>query len=199
MSRLRNILLDRDGTLIRERHYLRRPEEVELLPGAASALHSLILRGYSLFLVSNQSGIGRGYFTEAQHGEVQARLTQLLAQHGVFFRTQLHCPHCPEQDCSCRKPRTGMWDRLRGEFGLLPEETAVVGDKLDDLRLGKRAGLGASILVLTGHGTSQAEGLGLSPPPGQWLEHDAGISRDIPDVIAKDLAAATSWLLNRHG
>lgn len=195
MSVLRNILLDRDGTIIKDRHYLCRPEQIEILPGAAGSLRRLSQAGFRLFVLSNQSGIGRGYFTVADQERVQAELAQMLERFGVAFRAQVYCPHDPQEGCSCRKPRTGMWSRLHRDFGLRPEESLIVGDKITDVRFGKNAGLRWSVLVLTGHGEQEALEHGILQPSGDWREESGSGSPDRPDVIARDLEAVSTWLL----
>lgn len=97
MSRVRNVLLDRDGTIIVEKHYLCDPAQVELAPGAGRALAELGRAGLGLYVVTNQSGIGRGYYGEADFLAVQARLDALLAEHGVRLDGVVHCPHDPKQ------------------------------------------------------------------------------------------------------
>jgi len=195
MNNLRNILLDRDGTIIRERHYLSRPEEVELLPEAGRALQRLSRAGFHLFLLSNQSGIGRGYFSEADLERVQARLDRLLSPYGVAFQSRLHCPHAPKEECACRKPRIGMWTALQREFGLRPEQSLAVGDKMTDIRFGKNAGLAATVLVLTGHGEREAGEHGIPAPTARWREEGGSAPREWPDVTAYDLEGLSAWLL----
>jgi len=195
MSVLRNILLDRDGTIIRDRHYLCRPEQIEILPGAAKSLRLLSEAGFRLFVLSNQSGIGRGYFTVADQERVQAELAQMLGRFGVTFRAQVYCPHAPQEGCTCRKPRTGMWSRLQREFGLRPEQSLVVGDKISDVRFGKNAGLSWSVLVLTGNGEQEALRHGIPQPNGGWREESVSGPPDRPNVIARDLEAVCTWLL----
>ncbi len=197
MKDLCNLLLDRDGTIIQERHYLSRPEDVELLPAAGSSLKRLNSAGFRLFLLSNQSGIGRGYFTESDLKAVRTRLEQMLGAYGVIFRGQVHCPHAPKEGCSCRKPRTGMWDTLRDQFGLHPERSLIVGDKMADVEFGKNAGLAATVLVLTGHGASEARELGIPEPSDRWRELENASARQWPDVVARDLDAVSDWLLGK--
>lgn len=182
--KLRNILLDRDGTLIKECNYLHDPDRVMLLPGAARALLTLQRAGCRLFLVTNQSGIGRGYFPEADYHAVQDRLAELLAAHGVHIEDTLFCPHTPDAGCSCRKPRTGMWTELVNRHGLRPGESIMIGDKLADIGFARNAGLAAAVLVLTGHG--EKERIKLSEHP------DAA-----PDFIAPNLELTARWLAAR--
>lgn len=155
------VFLDRDGTIIEERHYLSDPDQVVLLPGAGEALGRLQAAGCKLFLVSNQSGIGRGYFGLAELAACQKRLDDLLGPYGAAFDDTRCCPHAPEDQCACRKPRTGMWDELRAAWQLDAARCAMVGDKPEDLLFGARAGFAAAFLVLTGHGRESAAKLGL--------------------------------------
>jgi len=190
---IRDILLDRDGTLIEDRGYLSDPAQVTLLPGVAQALRRLTQAGRRVFMVSNQSGIGRGYFSPEDARACNARLAQVLAAHDVYFTDMLLCPHSPEEDCACRKPRTGMWDALRARHGLDAAHTAMIGDKSDDIRFGRTAGLYA-ILVLTGEGRSHAAGLGLPlPDTGVWTPKAPPLP-DQPHAVAADLAAAADFL-----
>ncbi|MCH5278086.1 MAG: HAD family hydrolase [Desulfovibrionaceae bacterium] len=160
------LFLDRDGTIIEDRHYLRDPGGVVLLPGAGEALGRLARAGVRLFLVTNQSGIGRGYFSEADFRACQSRLEELLRPWGASFAAVYMCPHGPEDHCACRKPRTGMWERARGAWNLDPARCVMVGDKPDDLLFGINAGMAAAFLARTGHGSRAAENLGL-PAPAQ--------------------------------
>jgi D-glycero-D-manno-heptose 1,7-bisphosphate phosphatase len=196
---VKNVLLDRDGTIIQERHYLRDPDQVELIPGAGQALKELVNLGCRLFLVTNQSGIARGLLTMGDYRAVQDRLAHLLAGFKVHFTREMICPHHPEEACTCRKPAPGMWTALQSEHRLDPAECVIIGDKVSDLCFGANAGLGASILVLTGHGRAAAQSLGLDtsfrgryqrpPRPGE-----AG-----PTILARDLAAAAAWIARVNG
>lgn len=168
------LFLDRDGTIIEDRHYLRDPDGVVLLPGAGEALGRLVRAGIRLFLVTNQSGIGRGYFSEAEFRTCQTRLDELLCPWGASFTDVRMCPHGPEDQCACRKPRTGMWEQARGAWNLDPARCVMVGDKLDDLLFGINAGFAAAFLVLTGYGAAAAEKLGLPAPVKASAEAQPG-------------------------
>ena len=195
MHILQNVILDRDGTVIKDKHYLSDPAGVELLPGAAEGLARLARAGVRLFVASNQSGIGRGYFAEADHRAVTARMNELLAEAGVRIEGAAFCPHAPEDGCTCRKPATGMWDALARDFGLDPAETAMVGDKPADVSFGLDAGLAASVLVLTGKGETSAAKLGIAPFEEDVLELPERTPRQ-PHAVARDLDAACAWLLD---
>ncbi|HDQ41396.1 MAG TPA: HAD-IIIA family hydrolase [Desulfonatronum sp.] len=190
-----NVLLDRDGTVIEDRHYLCDPELVQLTPGAGPALAALARAGCRLFLVTNQSGLGRGYFNHAQYQAVQDRLDHMLRPFGAAFAATAMCPHSPDHGCSCRKPLPGLWEELRHGHGLFPQQSMMIGDKAADILFAKACGLAASILVLTGQGRKAAQDMGLPPLRQGWLElHEKKPHQ--PDVVAKDLTAAARWILS---
>lgn len=191
---IRTLLLDRDGTVIEDRHYLHDPEGVVLVPGAGPALARLVGAGLRLFLVTNQSGIGRGYYGVADFEAVQHRLLALLAAQGVPIADTAYCPHTPDAGCACRKPATGLFDRLRARHGLEPTTTAVMGDSAADIAFGLALGAPLTILVMTGHGTRTAADLGLAPLAGPVLELPDRLAH-WPHVLARDLPAAVDWLL----
>ncbi|MCF8106496.1 MAG: HAD family hydrolase [Desulfohalobiaceae bacterium] len=191
-----DILLDRDGTVIKEKDYLCRPEELELLPGAGQALKSLQDMGCRLFLVTNQSGIGRGVFTLEDYHLVQARLENLLAEHGVFFQDEKFCPHPPSAGCTCRKPGTLMWQELVRDHDLYPETSLMIGDKPADLEFGAGAGLRGLVLVLTGYGRRTAERLGCPEIPDGSGFLELNRTGAGPDLLARDLPAAAAWIRN---
>ena len=196
------VLFDRDGTVIVDRHYHGSADGVELIPGAGQALGLLRERGMAAYLVSNQSGIGRGYFPESGWHECQARLQELLAAFGAGFEDARFCPHAPEEACDCRKPAPGMWESLKKEHGLEAARCAMVGDKVEDLLFGVNAGLAAAVLVLTGKGAACAQKLGLD----EALIRERGfvpVEVELPGACgsgtrlfaATDLAAAVRGLL----
>ena len=165
MLALTAILLDRDGTVIKDKHYLSDPTGVEFLPGVKESLSSLAGKGLRFFLVSNQSGIGRGMFSMEAAVAVNDRLADLLRPYGVTFTGVQFCPHAPEDGCNCRKPATGMWDTLQKQYGLDAGSTIMLGDKEEDILFAARAGLALRGLVLTGKGEDTAKRLAL-PRPG---------------------------------
>ena len=148
----RAIFLDRDGTLIVEKNYLHRPEDVELFPGAGAALKRLADAGFTLFIVTNQSGIGRGYFTLADAERVNERVSREFAHAGVRFEKTYIAPEAPDQPSRGRKPSPQFLFDARDEFDLNLAESFMVGDKLIDLECGWNAGVNKSILVRTGYG-----------------------------------------------
>jgi len=177
----RAVFLDRDGTLIAEKNYLCRPEDVEILPAAPVGLKRLCDAGFKLFMVSNQSGIRRGYFKLADVERVNERLCRDLARGGVRFEKIYVAPEKPEEPSRGRKPSPQFLFDARDEFGLDLAQSYLIGDKLSDLECGWNAGVRKSILVRTGYG--------------------AELERESPEIISRavvvdDLSGAADWILN---
>jgi D-glycero-D-manno-heptose 1,7-bisphosphate phosphatase len=160
MTGRRAAFLDRDGTIVQERHYLADPNAVELVPGTIAALRTLAAHGFVLVIVTNQSGIARGLYSEADFRAVQRRLESLLAAAGVVFDAVYHCPHHPEHTgpCQCRKPDLGMYDAAVADLGVDPSISIFVGDRIKDV-LPARALGGRGFLVRTGYGAMEEEAL----------------------------------------
>jgi D-glycero-D-manno-heptose 1,7-bisphosphate phosphatase len=148
--------IDRDGTLVVERHYLADPAGVELVPGAVEALRRLRAAGYRLVLVTNQSGIARGLYTEADFHAVQERLAALLATAGIRFDSTQFCPHHPDitGPCDCRKPAAGMFLRAAQDVPIDFARSIFIGDRLKDVLPARTLG-GRGYLVRTGYGALQ--------------------------------------------
>ncbi|WP_417247853.1 D-glycero-alpha-D-manno-heptose-1,7-bisphosphate 7-phosphatase [Celeribacter sp.] len=167
----RTLFLDRDGTVIVERHYLHDPEKVVLERGAAAALADFARRGYRLVMVTNQSGIARGLFTRAQMEAVNARVDALLADAGVRIDAWHVCPHKEGDGCACRKPATGMLDAAHAQEPVDWARSLIVGDKRSDIETGHARGV-RGILVETGHGAAnrdwaRANGVPVVPTIGE--------------------------------
>jgi len=176
------IFLDRDGTLIEEREYLSRPDQVIIFPGAAPALKRLQGAGYKVFIVSNQSGVGRGYFTMADVEAVNSHLLNELNREGVRFEKIYIAPEVPGMPSRGRKPSPQFLLDARDEFGIKLASSFMIGDKLIDLQCGWNAGVKRSLLVRTGYG--------------------AELERSSPDqitraVVVDNLPAAAEWILNQ--
>ncbi len=178
----RAIFLDRDGTLIVEKNYLHRPEDVEVFSGAGAALKKLSDAGFRLFIVTNQSGIGRGFFTMADAESVNERLDADVARDGVRFEKIYIAPEAPDQPSRARKPSPQFLFDARDEFNLNLAESFMVGDKLIDLECGWNAGVKKSILVRTGYG--------------------AGVEAESPEKLSKavvvdGLTEMAEWILSQ--
>lgn len=166
------VFLDRDGTVIVERHYLSDPDGVELLPGAVEGLRRMQELGLPLILVTNQSGVGRGYFGPDAVERVHGRVLDLLEAQGIHLTGMYSCPHAPDEDCACRKPLPGLIRTAAEELGLDTVQSFVIGDKPCDVNLGLVVNA-CSILVRTGYGSKHT------------------LSRDCaPDAIVDDLSGA---------
>ncbi len=176
----RAIFLDRDGTLIEDKDYLHKPEEVMLLSGATAALKQLQNAGFKLFLVTNQSGVGRGYFTMEDVEKVHVHLASELARHGVAFEKIYTAPEHPDQPSRGRKPSPQFLFDARDEFGIDLSQSYMIGDKLIDLECGWNAGVKKSILVRTGYGADVARNI---------------TGPNLQMYIADDLAAAANQIL----
>ena len=145
------VFLDRDGTLIVEKQYLRDPDEVVIEAGVVGGLALLRQHGHPLIVVSNQSGIGRGMFTLEDAQRVNDRVEALLLQDGIHLEGWYLCPHAPGVPCDCRKPAPGMAQAAARDLQLVLRGSFVVGDKQSDVELADAIG-GTGILVTTGHG-----------------------------------------------
>jgi D-glycero-D-manno-heptose 1,7-bisphosphate phosphatase len=156
------VFLDRDGTLVDELGFLRRPEDLRLLPRAAEGVRAFNAAGWRTIVVTNQSGLARGLFTADDLAAVHARLEAVLAEEGARLDAILHCPHHPEEGapplraaCECRKPAPGLLLEAARRFGLELGACWIVGDSRRDIEAGRRAGLAGELLVLTGKGKEE--------------------------------------------
>ena len=134
------VFLDRDGTIIADRGYLADAGGVELLPRAGQALARLTESGFLLVLVTNQSGIGRGYFSRRAVNAQHRRLQELLKGHGARFSAIEVCPHTTEDACNCRKPQPGMLQKAARRLRIDLAQSFMIGDKVSDVQAGKAAG-----------------------------------------------------------
>ncbi len=155
------VLLDRDGTVIENRGYVGDPEDVVLLPNAAAGLRRFRALGYGLALVTNQSGLGRGYFDTRQLAAVHQRLAAVLAEEQLVLDGIYVCPHRPEAQCTCRKPQPGLGLQAAEELGIDLRQSVLIGDKRSDIDCGRRLGA-RTILVRTGYG-AETEAAGTVP------------------------------------
>lgn len=170
----RVVFLDRDGTIIIDNGYLATPENVALLPNAAAGLRAMQELACRLVIVSNQSGIGRRFFSAAAVDTVNRRLVDQLAGEGISIDGIFCCPHRPDEGCRCRKPAVGLIEQARAVLNLDLRECFVVGDKPCDWELGRA--IGAIVIAICP--------TGVDPQPA-------------PDVAVPDLLAAASYMSRR--
>lgn len=175
------VILDRDGVINFDSDaYIKTPEEWQPIPGSLEAIGRLCAAGYRVAVVSNQSGIGRGLLDEKTLERIHAKMIAGVEAAGGVLSGIYFCPHAPEDDCQCRKPRTALMRQLKADLGLESfEDVPVIGDKLADLDLAAAVGA-RGLLVLTGKGADTAT---LAP---------------IGTEIYADLAAAVDDLLREH-
>ena len=141
------VFLDRDNTLIFDPGYIHEADKVRLLEGVGEGLKLLKDAGYLLIVISNQSGIGRGYYTPKEFWEVNKRLQELLKPYGVQIDDFFFCPHRPDEGCTCRKPETGMVEEAAKKWGIEVKESFVIGDKESDVEVAFRAGCRGGVRV----------------------------------------------------
>jgi D-glycero-D-manno-heptose 1,7-bisphosphate phosphatase len=153
----RIVLIDRDGTINIERNYLSAPEQIKLLPQSADAIKILRELNLPVVVVTNQSGIGRGFFDLKRLEEIHERLREVLRENGTDVDRIYFCPHLPEDECGCRKPLAEMAQRAAKDFDADLSKSFVIGDNVCDIELGKNIGAEATILVRTGYGKTVEE------------------------------------------
>ena len=177
------VFLDRDGTICEEVGYLNHVSRFRMFPFAAAALRRLNDSGYAVIIVSNQSGVARGYFPESLVKQVNQLMVQQLSEAGAKVDAVYYCPHASSDNCSCRKPKTGMLERAAGEHGIDLKRSFVVGDRHGDVELSQNA-QARGILVRTGYGEGE-----LAWHAAKWPAP--------PDFIADDLTEAVDWILRQ--
>ncbi len=170
------VFLDRDGTLNFDPGYLKRAEDFRFLPGVKSALKKLSAHGLKLFVISNQSGIGRGLITRADVQRIHKKMTAELKKSGVVLQEVLICPHRPDAGCGCRKPSPKLIQQAARRHKLNLWNSYVVGDKLTDVETGVRAGLQTVLLAPAKSSRGAIQ----------------------PDHVSSNLAGAARWILGRH-
>ncbi|MCI5116590.1 MAG: HAD family hydrolase [Candidatus Electrothrix sp. LOE1_4_5] len=184
------VFLDRDGTINEQMGYINHISRFILLPGAATAIRTLNEQNIPVVVVTNQSGLARGYFPPVLLDAVHAQMERELAAQDAHIDGLYICPHHPEAKeeqfrkvCTCRKPQTGLLEQAAAELELDLTRSFMVGDRWSDLKCGNRIGA-TSVLVLTGYGQGDLEYIG----PEQEIQ---------PDKIAEDLSEAVDWIIEQ--
>jgi D-glycero-D-manno-heptose 1,7-bisphosphate phosphatase len=174
------VFLDRDGTVNKEVNYLSKIQQLEILPNSAKAIKLLNENNFKVIVITNQSGVARGYFSKETLEEINDHLKGELAKDGAQIDAMYYCPHHPEEGCECRKPRPGMIERAKRKFDLDLSFSFIVGDTINDLETGHNIGC-KTVLVLTGYGKRE-----LNEQENWSLQ---------PDFIAQDLLDAVMWII----
>lgn len=179
------VFLDRDGVINENlKDYVRSLSQWTPLPGVFEAMARLCAAGHPLIVVTNQSGIARGFLDEAELARIHDRMSTMMLHAGGSFAGIEHCPHAPWDGCSCRKPETGMVDRALKRLALPERSGWIVGDAETDMELGRRTGL-KTVLVLTGRGRAQLD----------QIMRDGGPH---PDFVREDLGSAAGLILGQE-
>jgi D-glycero-D-manno-heptose 1,7-bisphosphate phosphatase len=177
------VFLDRDGTIAEEVGYLNHASRFRMFPFVAAAIRRLNEAGLPVVVVTNQSGVGRGYFPESLVRSVNELMEKQLAAQGAHIDAIYYCPHTSADSCDCRKPKTGMLDRAAREHALELGRSFIVGDRYGDIELAHNV-RGRGILVRTGYGEGE-----LAWHSAKWPVP--------PDFVADDLSKAADWILRQ--
>ncbi len=145
------IFLDRDGVVNVEKDYLYKIEDFEFIDGLFEALQYLKSLGFLFFVITNQSGIGRGYYQEEDFLNLTKWMIEQFQQKGIEISQVEYCPHSPEVECNCRKPKTGMIEKIAQNFQIDFQNSWIIGDKESDIECGINSGIGNTIQVRSGH------------------------------------------------
>lgn len=172
---VRGIFLDRDGVLIKDRGYVHTPDEVELMPGVIEGLRLLRDAGWQFYVVTNQSGIGRGMYSTEAMEKTHAHIRELLAKSDITIKSFYHCPHTPEEGCLCRKPGVGMLIQAAKEHGIALSKSWMIGDRSSDIAAGRLANM--KTIAVAAPGTEFAD------------------STSVPDAFVLNLEAAAAHIL----
>lgn len=167
--------MDRDGTLIEDGPFLSNPDGIRFLDGTFDALKQLQGHGFLLVLITNQSGVGRGYFSEKTLEEIHLRLKLLLKEQRIALDAIYYCPHGPEVECMCRKPNSGMFRKAIRDLSIDPLKSYAIGDKQEDALAAKQVGCKAILLRI-----------GSSPVNSPF------------DFLAPNLSLAVDWILKNE-
>jgi D-glycero-D-manno-heptose 1,7-bisphosphate phosphatase len=177
------VFLDRDGTICEEVGYLNHISRFRMFSFAAAALRRLNEAEYPVIVVSNQSGVARGYFPESLVQHVNEAMIQQLSEAGARLDAIYYCPHASSENCPCRKPKTGMLENAAREQSIDLRRSFVVGDRHGDIQLARNVGA-RGILVRTGYGEGE-----LAWHAAKWPSP--------PDFVADDLTQAVDWILRQ--
>lgn len=154
--RIKTIFLDRDGVINKEKNYLFRIEDFEFIEGVFSACKNFTKLGYKIIIVTNQSGIARGYYTLNDYEKVTAWMINQFKEQHINILDVFYCPHGPKDLCKCRKPLPGMFLTAQKKYNIDMENSWLIGDKEDDIQAAKNAGIKNTILVRSGHSIEES-------------------------------------------
>ncbi len=177
----RAIFIDRDGTINLDVHYLDDPDKFEMYPGVGEGVKKLKDSGFKVIVITNQSGIARGYFTEKQLSDIHERMKKEFREFDVMLDGIYYCPHHPDDNCNCRKPNTGLFEKAIREHNIDVKKSYMLGDKILDVGAGKKIG---ARTVLVPEPNMREEILSKKK---EWGYN--------PDYTADDFMGAVEWIL----
>lgn len=172
------VILDRDGTIVVDRHYLADPDALEFERGAEAGLRKMSALGLRLVVITNQSGIARGILSSERLQEIHERLKQMMHSIGAPLEAIYFCPHAPDEGCECRKPKLGLMRRAAEELGFDMSECIVIGDKDSDVEFGRRAG---ALTLQVGRGEARMP----APAGAEYLVRDLLEAADIIESLGR--------------
>ncbi|RXK10314.1 D-glycero-beta-D-manno-heptose-1,7-bisphosphate 7-phosphatase [Halarcobacter bivalviorum] len=153
----KGLFLDRDGVVNIEKNYLYKIEEFEFFDGIFDSLKKIQKLGYKIFIITNQSGIGRGYYSVEDFEKLTSWMIKEFKNNEIVISQVEFCPHGPNDNCTCRKPKTGMIDKILEKHQIDLENSWLVGDKSSDIKCAKNAGISNTIQVKSGHDFDENE------------------------------------------
>ena len=178
IRRIKAVFIDRDGTINQEKEYVNRIEDFELIPGSLEALKLLTENGIKIYIITNQAGIAKGFFTIEQFHRLTEHMINLFKNEGIEIEKVLYCPHHPDGivpeyaiECSCRKPNAKLLEDVIAENDYQTDEMALIGDKNTDIEAGRRLGI-KTFLVETGYGAE-----------GKWTTSATFVRRNLKDAV----------------
>ena len=174
------VFIDRDGTMAKDVPYCSRPEDFELLPESAEGIRLLNEQGFKVVVVTNQSGIARGYFTEETLATIHNEMRHKLARYGANVDAIYYCPHHPDDNCECRKPKPGMLLQAAADLNIDLGLSYVIGDNDMDMEVGRNVGCKAILIAEKGKEAAS-----------QQVSH--------PDYVAPSVSAAARWIVAEQG
>jgi D,D-heptose 1,7-bisphosphate phosphatase len=177
------IFIDRDGTINVDVHYLDNPDKFQMYPGVGEGVKKLKENGFKVIVITNQSGIARGYFTKKQLSNIHEKMRKEFQKFDIELDGIYYCPHHPDDNCNCRKPNTELFEKAVKEHNIDIKKSYVLGDKIQDISAGKKIGAGAILI----------------PEPhlkGKFLSKNNDWESN-PDYIADDFLDAVEWILKK--
>lgn len=178
----RAVFIDRDGTINVNVGYIDNPEEFKIYPGVIEGIKLLEKKGFKIIIVTNQSGIGRGYFSKKTLEKINQKMKDELSTNGANIDAIYYCPHHPDENCDCRKPKTGMLETAITDFNINAEKSYFIGDRILDMEAGRRIGC-KTVLV---------------PEDKEKIDKEMKESDIIPDKVCDDFYSGILYILNEN-